>query len=166
MSKNDLLTRSAIDQERTSIQEQALYTFSKRDSSDFQESGLSCVALFRTRKLCAVGFSTIKKISARLFMRRFNCFKNAVYTAFFLFYAGLRIFFRLRMAHAAHRATGATATTGSFSFFLITAELQDDHRADCDQERGDQDRCEVFCDPDEHRKSLLSKIITLQLLFW
>ena len=59
------------------------------------------------------------------------------------------------MAHTVHRTAGTAVAAGSVSFFLISAELDDDQCADRDQDGCDDDGCKICCDPCEHRNTPL-----------
>ena len=58
------------------------------------------------------------------------------------------------MTHAAHGATGTTATAARFSFFLVADHLNDDQRANEDKRKRDENGCKILHDKVEYDHSV------------
>ena len=54
------------------------------------------------------------------------------------------------MAHTAHRAVGASASTGGFPLFLVTDHFQDDRETEEKYAERDKNGGEVLSDPIEY----------------
>ena len=55
----------------------------------------------------------------------------------------------LRMAHPAHRTSGATAAATGFALFLVTDHFQDDRKTDEEYTERNENGGKIFGDPIE-----------------
>lgn len=62
------------------------------------------------------------------------------------------------MAHILHGASRATAAARGFSLFFIAAHFKNDERANDDQNKGNDDGCEILRKPKHGNTSFFIKI--------